>query len=164
MLAVAQPKVFMQIYKKTWSLHAVHYGNIAALYLKQGDSTSLEIISERKLVSTTLRCHSVLNRGVIPFEYFTTHVVKLTVYHQVCEAGLFFFSLFFIAKSNNRRFTNILPLGAQLQNQTIVWLKVKIISTRMFQASQSQHCEVHCCSLIYLREFRILMGFSLLLF
>lgn len=90
-LAVAQPKVFMQIYKKTWSLHAVHYGNTAALYLKQGDNTSLGNISERKLVSTTLRCHSVLNRGVIPFQYFTTHIVKLTVYHQVCEAGFFFF-------------------------------------------------------------------------
>lgn len=94
----------------------MHYGNTAALYLKQGDNTSLGIISERKLVSTTLRCHSVLNRGVIPFQYFTTHIVKLTVYHQVCEAG--FFSSFFSAESNNKRFTDILPLGAQLQNQT----------------------------------------------
>jgi len=30
----------------------------------------------------------------------------------------FFFPLFFIANSNNKRLTNILPLGAQLQNQT----------------------------------------------
>lgn len=84
-VAVAQPKVFAEIYQKTQSLHTVPYGNIAASYLKQGESTSLDIISERKLVSTTLRGHSVLNRGLTPFEYFTTHVVKLIVYHQVCE-------------------------------------------------------------------------------
>lgn len=84
-LAVAQPKVFMQIYKKTWSLHAVHDGNTAALYLKQGDNTSLGIISERKLVSTTLHCHSVLNRGVIPFHspYSKTDCVSASMWGRV---------------------------------------------------------------------------------
>jgi len=134
--------------------------------LNQNDSTSLDTVSERKLISTTSHWHNVLERDGIPFEFFTTPVPKLTVISSsLWNKPLCFKTLHYSYQWQKfyKYFTRTFQSQAWKLNHFVIKREKNSVHEYLKDVKHTtirSRIKFWCCSLVRLMRFPVLMCFG----